>query len=98
MSSSTHSEALRVMELPIRGMDCMECSQHVQHALCALPGVQKAEVFLSSEKAVVRFDPLQVGMGAFRKAVEDAGYAIPVRMMELPVKGMDCTECTHHVQ
>ena len=98
MSRSTPSEALRVMELPVRGMDCTECTQHVQHALGALPGVASAEVFLSSEKAVVRFDPSQVGMGAFRKAVETAGYSIPARVIELPVRGMDCTECTQHVQ
>jgi P-type Cu+ transporter len=98
MKSSTPSEALRVLELPVRGMDCTECTQHVHHALCALPGVQEAEVFLSSEKAVVRFDPSQVDMGAFRKAVETAGYSIPVRVIEFPVRGMDCTECTQHVQ
>jgi len=98
MSRSTPSEALRVMELPVRGMDCTECTQHVQHALGALPGVESAEVFLSSEKAVVRFDPSQVDVGAFCKAVETAGYSIPARVIELPVRGMDCTECTQHVQ
>ncbi len=97
-SATPPSEGLRVLDLPVKGMDCIECTQHVSHALCALPGVEEAQVFLSSEKAVVRYDPTQVDMGAFRKAVEAAGYSIPVRIIELPVKGMDCTECTQHVQ
>src|SRR5258708_5524025 len=59
-----------------------------------------AQVFLTSEKAVVRYDPAQVEMRAFRKAVEGAGYVLPLqlRTSEFKVSGMDCTECTQHVQ
>ncbi|GHO47720.1 heavy metal translocating P-type ATPase [Ktedonospora formicarum] len=93
-------DALRTIELPISGMDCTECTQHVQQALCALPGVEQAQVYLSSEKAVVRYDPVQVDMSTFRKAVEGAGYilSLPLRTVELKIAGMDCTECTEHVQ
>lgn len=98
MPSSIPPPASREMELKVVGMDCTECTQHVHHALCALPGVEEAQVFLSSEKAVVRFDPTQVDMNALRKAVEAAGYSVPLRMMELPIRGMDCAECTQHVQ
>ena len=31
--------ASRTIELPIRGMDCDECTRHVQQALTAVPGV-----------------------------------------------------------
>lgn len=100
MTHSTPSEALQVRELPVHGMDCTECTQHVQHALMGLQGVEEAQVYLSSEKAVVRYDPAQVGLSAFRKAVEDAGYtlALPLQRVELKIAGMDCTECTQHVQ
>lgn len=57
-------------------MDCAECTQHVRHAIAALPGVDSVEVFLASEKAVVALDPEQVQMGAIRKAVVDAGYDV----------------------
>ena len=86
------------VELPVKGMDCAECTQHVQQALCTLPGIESAEVFLSSEKAVVRYDPTQVDLSTMRRAVEAAGYSIPLRVIELRVKGMDCAECTQHVQ
>ncbi len=75
MSNAT-PDVLRTLELPVKGMDCTECTQHVQHALCALPGVIDAQVYLSSEKAVVRYDPAQVDLPAFQQAVERAGYSV----------------------
>ncbi len=67
----------RKIEVPIAGMDCAECTMHVQHAIAALPGVQAVDVFLTSEKAVVQLDPQRVVLDDIRKAVEGAGYAVP---------------------
>lgn len=78
MTSSISPTACRVMELPVRGMDCTECIQHVQQALAIVPGVQSVEVFLSSEKAVLSVDPGQVKIEALHQAVEAAGYSVPV--------------------
>ena len=75
--TATQVEAINTLELPIRGMDCAECTRHVQHAIAALPGVASVEVFLSSEKAVVRLDPSRVDMQSVFKAVEGAGYSVP---------------------
>jgi Cu+-exporting ATPase len=68
---------VRKMEVPVQGMDCAECTMHVQKAIAALPGVQSVDVFLTSEKAVVQLDPQLVDLGDIRKAVEGAGYAVP---------------------
>jgi Cd2+/Zn2+-exporting ATPase/Cu+-exporting ATPase len=68
---------VRTLEVPIAGMDCAECTLHVQHAIKALPGVESVDVFLASEKAAIRLDPLQVDLPAIRKAVADAGYSVP---------------------
>ncbi|MFZ5883082.1 MAG: heavy metal translocating P-type ATPase [Chloroflexota bacterium] len=68
---------LQTLEIPIKGMDCAECTQHVQHAIEKLPGVQSVNVFLGAEKAVVRLDPAQVDMLAIRAAVRGAGYDVP---------------------
>jgi len=69
-------DALEILEVPIRGMDCTECTQHVQRAISKLPGVKSAEVFLTSEKAVIRLDSTQVDLQRIRKAVTDAGYSL----------------------
>jgi len=58
-------------------MDCAECTQHVQHAIEKLPGVQSVNVFLGTEKAVVKLDPAKVDMPAIRSAVQGAGYDVP---------------------
>jgi len=66
------------LEVPIQGMDCAECTHHVQHALAQLSGVASVHVLLSSEKAVLHLDPDKVDMPAIRKAVASAGnYSVP---------------------
>lgn len=65
------------IEIPISGMDCAECTQHVRHAIAGLPGVRAVEVYLASERATVQIDPGQVTLDAIRTAVADAGYAVP---------------------
>lgn len=67
---------VQTLEVSITGMDCAECTRHVQTAISKLPGVESVEVFLSSEKAVVRLDPALVELPAIREAVKSAGYAV----------------------
>ncbi|HET9589596.1 MAG TPA: cation-translocating P-type ATPase [Anaerolineales bacterium] len=69
---------LETVEIPITGMDCAECTQHVRHAIARLEGVRSVEVLLGSEKAIVQLDPGKVGMPAIRRAVASAGeYSVP---------------------
>src|SRR6266849_1039807 len=65
------------MEIPVRGMDCAECTQHVQRVLAVLPGVEDVRVLLASEKAILQVDPAKVSLATLRKAVEGAGYTVP---------------------
>ena len=67
----------QTLEISISGMDCAECTQHVQHAIEKLPGVQSVNVFLGTEKAIVQLDPTQVDMPTIRSAVQGAGYDVP---------------------
>lgn len=67
---------VQILEVPIAGMDCAECTRHVHSAICKLPGVEAADVFLASEKAVIRLDPAQVDLVAIREAVKTAGYSV----------------------
>ena len=67
------------VEVPIKGMDCAECTQHVRSAIATLPGVESVEVSLAAEKAVVRLDPARVDASAIQKAVEGAGYSVASR-------------------
>ena len=69
---------LQTLEVPIRGMDCAECTQHVRHAIAKLEGVQSVDVLLATEKAIIRLDPDKVDLPAIRTAVAGAGeYSVP---------------------
>jgi len=68
---------IETLDIPVAGMDCAECTQHVQRAIAALPGVATVNVFLAAEKATVRFDPGLVDLSVLRRAVEGAGYTVP---------------------
>jgi Cd2+/Zn2+-exporting ATPase/Cu+-exporting ATPase len=67
----------KTLEIPISGMDCAECTQHVQLAIQKLPGVQSVDVFLTTEKAIVKLDPSEVDLPAIQTAVKKAGYDVP---------------------
>ncbi len=68
----------QTLEVPVKGMDCAECTQHVQRAIAALPGIGRVDVLLASEKAVIQLDPAQVDLPAIRQAVAGAGsYSVP---------------------
>lgn len=67
----------QIIEVPVAGMDCAECTNHVRQALEKIPGVHSVDVLLSSEKAIIRAEPGRVEMGQIRSAVVSAGYTVP---------------------
>lgn len=64
----------KVIEFPVQGMDCAECTTHVRNAIRSLEGIHSVEVYLAAEKAVVDFDPEKVQLAEIQKAVATAGY------------------------
>ncbi len=69
---------IQTIQVPVKGMDCAECTVHVQHAVSKLKGVESVNVLLASEQAVIRLDPTQVSLSDIRQAVASAGaYAVP---------------------
>ena len=75
---------METLEIPISGMDCAECTQHVRHAIEKLAGVESVDVFLATEKAIVQMDPAQVDLSAIRTAVQGAGYDVPASSAPQP--------------
>lgn len=72
---------IQTLTVPIQGMDCAECTQHVGNAISKLEGVHSVEVLLATEKAIIQLDPDKVTMPAIRKAVAGAGnYSVPETM------------------
>ncbi len=62
------------LEFAITGMTCATCAGRVEQALAAVPGVQRAQVNLATEKASVELRAGMLRPEALIEAVEDAGY------------------------
>ncbi|NMC54710.1 MAG: cation-translocating P-type ATPase [Chloroflexi bacterium] len=69
--------SLTKFELPVKGMDCADCALHVEHAIAAVPGVSRVQVYLATEKAVIETTAgAEPSLAAIQKAVASAGYEI----------------------
>ncbi|MBI4302494.1 MAG: copper-translocating P-type ATPase [Chloroflexi bacterium] len=88
----------RRITLPIGGMTCASCVMNVEKALEGLEGVSLARVNLATERAVVEYDPSQIGFPDMAKAVTDIGYEIPAEEAVLQVTGMTCASCVENIQ
>lgn len=60
----------------IEGMSCQGCVRNITGVLQALPGVQKVEVSLEAKQASVVYDPAQIEVSRFHRAIEDAGFDV----------------------
>ena len=76
---------LTTLQVPIAGMDCADCTLHVQRAIAALDGVLSVDVFLAAERANIQIDPAVVTLESIRHAVRKAGYSVPAETPKKPV-------------
>ena len=85
------------LTFPVEGMHCASCVNHVDKALEGVEGVAEATVNLATEKASVTFENGAVDARALVEAVEQAGYAVPMETLTLPIEGMHCASCVSAV-
>lgn len=62
------------IDLTIKGMTCAACVRRVENALAKTPGVSKASVNLSTERATVTYFPHSAKIADFITVVKDTGY------------------------
>ena len=72
--------------LPVTGMTCANCVANIERNLKKVQGVQGALVNLSSERAVVEFDPSLTGIDDLIGRVRRAGYDIATGEADLLVQ------------
>ena len=66
------------MQVSIRGMSCASCVSRIEQQLRSLPGILDASVNLSTEQAFIKYLPEQVDFDRIQRAVQDAGYEVPI--------------------
>lgn len=67
-------EGLKKLTVKISGMSCAACAARIEKGLSKLPGVTRAAVNFATEKAVVEFNPAEIGVPQIKKTVADIGY------------------------
>ncbi|MEW6178287.1 MAG: heavy metal translocating P-type ATPase [Chloroflexota bacterium] len=78
----------RQVVLPVTGMTCANCVATIERNLKKQPGVESVSVNLSSERAVVEFNPSLVGLDDLIQRVERAGYGVAAGKASFIVRGM----------
>jgi len=86
------------ISLPVEGMTCAACVEHVQNALQSVPGMLDASVNLGTEKASVEFDLAEVTIDQIQGAVSGAGYKLGTQFASLNIGGMTCSACVSHIE
>ena len=84
--------------LPITGMTCSNCAMNVERSVNKLPGIMDVNVNFANEQAGISYDPEKVGLDDLIKNVQGAGYGVAKAMIEFPVTGMTCTNCSMTVE
>ncbi len=85
------------LRVPIEGMTCASCVGRVERALSRIPGVATAQVNLATEVAEIQ-GAAPLDLATISRAVEDAGYRIGTRTVDLAVHGMTCASCVGRVE
>lgn len=72
--------------LPVGGMTCASCVQHVERVLSGLEGVEAASVNLVAARASVAYDPARVTLKDMARAVRSIGYEVPWDILDLALR------------
>lgn len=79
----------RQVILPVTGMTCANCAATIERNLKKEKGVASAIVNLSSERAIVEFDPQLTGLGDILQRVQKAGYGVATGRLTFNLKEVD---------
>lgn len=65
---------MKTVTIQITGMTCSGCVRSITKVLNSVPGVEKAEVSLEKENAVVTFDKTKTNADTLIATIEDGGF------------------------
>lgn len=84
--------------LPVSGMTCANCVATIERSLKKMDGVQSATVNLSSERAVVQFDPSILALDDIVGRVRRAGYDVTSGEADLMIRRMSDDRDAHRLE
>ncbi|KAK4478902.1 hypothetical protein RD792_014409 [Penstemon davidsonii] len=71
---TVNEKSSQICRIRIKGMTCTSCATTVETCLQSLPGIQRAQVALTTEEAEVRYDPKILTYNQIIQSIEDTGF------------------------
>lgn len=96
--STAAIKPLERMELDIEGMSCANCSARLEKALNQGEGLSEAVVNITTERAVLTFDPAKADANSVAELVVDTGFDVGKQDIAFNVEGMTCANCAGRVE
>lgn len=90
--------ALENVTLSITGMTCAACATRIEKNIAKVPGVQKANVNLATEKASVTYDPTKASVEDLITKIKKTGYGVQEEKVKLNIFGMTCAACATRIE
>ncbi|MFQ5758644.1 MAG: heavy metal translocating P-type ATPase [Candidatus Bathyarchaeia archaeon] len=76
MTSGSENKQLAKHQVKIGGMQCSFCTQSIRKVLLQIDGVEKVNVSLVHEEALVQYDPAKVEPWKIDEALKNIGYTV----------------------
>lgn len=74
--------------LKVGRMHCAGCVNSIQRFVSRLDGVNKVEVNLANERAVLEYDSTKISLDVIEKTIEDIGYEVVYEKILLTIEGI----------
>lgn len=97
-NAQLQNHAAENVTLNITGMTCAACATRIEKNLSKVPGVEKANVNLATEKASVTFNPTEASVEDLVAKVKKTGYDVQEEKVQLTITGMTCAACATRIE
>ncbi|MED4041063.1 heavy metal translocating P-type ATPase [Niallia taxi] len=94
-SKIAHDESV---SLNITGMTCASCATRIEKNISKVPGVQKANVNLATEKVSVTYNSSEASVEDIIAKVKKTGYGVQEEKVKLNIIGMTCAACANRIE
>ena len=65
-----------MVEIPVEGMTCNSCEQHVNHEVAKLSGVVSSEASFKDGNAIIEYDISKIDIADIHDAINKTGYSV----------------------
>ncbi|WP_170007465.1 heavy metal translocating P-type ATPase [Bacillus fonticola] len=97
-NAKVQPESAENVSLNITGMTCAACATRIEKNIAKVPGIQKANVNLATEKASVTYNPSEASVEDIIAKVKKTGYGVQEEKVKLNLIGMTCAACATRIE